>query len=103
MRYFTIFLLVLALAGCGKHCIAVDGSYQGIDGKIEYCFDSQTSLQEGLPVFYGEEGQLFGLTEDQVKAIVEKIKGKLGIASAMTHNSLIGELMALLKEGEANE
>jgi len=52
-----ILICVLILAGCsGKQCIKVGGSYDGIDGNVEYCWDGTASDKAGVPVLKDSKG-----------------------------------------------
>ena len=69
MKIMIAIIVMSFLIGCaGTHCIAVDGSWKGINGKIEYCFgDGQTSVR---PVGTDIQGnQVVLLTREDVEKI----------------------------------
>jgi len=87
-RYILILVVfVMVFAGCnGGHCIKVGGTYQGVSGDVEYCFDTGKSEGLGVPVFdelmdTGETTELFSFTEDQINEILEKVKEKAGFSA----------------------
>jgi len=78
----VITLAITLLAGCGRHCIAVDGSYKGIDGQVEYCFDYGASKVSGVPSFKNGEGTTyFGFDKEFLEKIENKIKDMVNIKS----------------------
>ena len=81
MKKLTIVLIMssltlMGISGCmaGKHCIAVDGSYDGIEGGIEYCYDAGKSEEVKAPVYVSPDGKVAVLlTERAAKmALLQK-------------------------------
>jgi len=74
MRFFLIFLISLSLfsfVGCtGRHCIKIGGTYEGIDGNLEYCWDEAKSADAGVPVLSGDSGTLFGFLDKDINDLL---------------------------------
>ena len=90
-------ILVIVFAGCESGgCIKVGGSYQGVAGDVEYCFNGKGT---GAPAFTettedGTEKEFFGFTEDQLNGILEKITdigGQIGVLSVKKADADQGE------------
>ena len=81
----VIVILGAIVGGCaGKHCFSAGGDYKGIAGDVEYCFDNAAAKDAGVPAITDSKTQTtyFGLTEEQLKSINEKLKSLMGSASA---------------------
>lgn len=100
-------LLLLAFAAlcfpfpsCGRHCIAIGGEYQGIDGNVEYCFESARSSELGIPVLKSAAGQkeLYGFTEDQVNAINELLPPEVSVKAK--EKSPVKKLLERINRGK---
>ena len=63
-RFFLLIVLIVALIGCQKHCIKLDGKYKDFEGGIEYCFDASKST-DTIPVVTNDKGDfaLIGLKD----------------------------------------
>ena len=70
-------ILGFLLADCsGGKCIKIGGNYSGAEGNIEYCWDQTASEKEGTAVATDPAGnKLFGFSEDDIKKLLEKLKG----------------------------
>jgi hypothetical protein len=78
MKYLTILtlsilILSICIIGCtGQHCIKVGGSYQGVDGNFEYCWNSEKSNELQKPVLTGSDGKnIIGITEEDAAKIIK--------------------------------
>jgi len=84
VKVFGILILILFATGCsGRQCLKVGGSYDGISGNIEYCYDSKASSQVGVPALVDSQGKTsYLLGEQEIEKLVagdknnEKIEGK---------------------------
>jgi hypothetical protein len=70
---FGIICICLALAGCSGSCLRIGGSYNGIDGSIEYCFSQEKSDAVGVPVLEGDKEDSYVITDDQVEKILDLV------------------------------
>lgn len=75
MRFVTLILIVMLsfviLPSCSKSfCVKVDGSYQGKQGSIEYCYSPSDSSLLSKPVFTSSDGsKSILLNADQIEQI----------------------------------
>jgi len=74
MKTTMLITLCLVLASCAGDCIKIGGTYGDKSGSFEYCFDSVKSIELGVPVLSGENGELFGITKDQAQDIKDMIE-----------------------------
>jgi hypothetical protein len=99
--YKILFVLILLVcAGCGRHCLSVDGDYKGFDGKIEYCFDTKAAKEAEAPALTDTEGNtFFGISLGE---LVEISKGlapqKEGVKAATEEHPLKSIRRALEKQ-----
>ena len=103
------FLLVLSLVvSCGgRHCISVGGNYEGVDGSVEYCYDAGEAEKAGAPVFRDEKKTWFGIDENTLSDLVDKLKEEVGgltmeSTAVQEDEHPMRQLLRLLKEGEKN-
>lgn len=83
-KLFVDLLIIFAfvfLGGCAGHCVKIGGKYEGIQGDVEYCFDSKESGKAGVPSWSITSDdditeKLYSFTEEQVKKIWEKFRDK---------------------------
>ncbi|RLD10037.1 MAG: hypothetical protein DRI56_03175 [Chloroflexota bacterium] len=98
MNRLIFSLLFFILIGCaGRHCIGVDGSYKGVDGQIEYCFDLENSKKSGVPTFRnGESHLLFGLEPGFLEDIEDALRGVSVKEKSQIH--IVKRLKAIIEE-----
>lgn len=66
----VVIVMCLFLFGCsGKHCIKVGGSYEGIQGDLEYCFDYVKSQEAQHPVYSNEKDSVVLISESNAQKI----------------------------------
>lgn len=104
--FFVAFLLAAALlpCGCGKHCLSVDGDWKGVDGKIEYCFDSKASKEADAPVITTTEDEtFFGISLEELEQIAGALTGDAENTKAATREAEhpLKEIRRHLKKKEA--
>lgn len=75
---YGVAISLIAISGCsGRQCLKVGGSYDGISGNIEYCFDQDASTKEGVPAFSDIGGnKLYIITSGQLDDIKNKINSE---------------------------
>ena len=90
-RGMIIFVIIamfffVSIFGCQGSCIKIAGGYKDYGGEVEYCFDKEQSKTVQSPVLTDSDGKtFFGITEDEIKKIVEKLKDKVsGLATDST-------------------
>jgi hypothetical protein len=71
-------VLVLSFIGCAGQCIKVGGSYQGIQGEVEYCFSQEKSEKNGLPTMEAEGLDKILLDESILDKLLSKLEGVTG-------------------------
>jgi hypothetical protein len=76
LKFLVLFMLPALLLSCAGSCLKVGGSYKDVAGDIEYCFNAQKSKDAGVPAIDGEGQTFFGITGEQIKEILEKLKDK---------------------------
>lgn len=87
--FLSLFVIVM-ISGCGTgSCIKIGGSYQGISGDIEYCFNGQKTEAVGRPVLENTKDasqSLLGITDTDIDKILgsiqDKVKDAIGIKEA---------------------
>lgn len=100
-KIIAIILIVvcLCLAGCSGHCVRVEGTYEGISGGVEYCFDKAKSDKAGAPVFKDGKGEsIFGIGKDTLRKIWDRIRGVEASAVARDDAELMRRILGKLKE-----
>ena len=99
MKNIIVILSIFLIAGCaGGKCIKVGGTYEGAEGNIEYCWDQASSEKEGTAVTVDKDGKkLFGFGEDDLKKLLEKLKGKEETAKAEEVLSLYQQLVRVAR------
>lgn len=99
MKTYTIVAIillftVLSCIGCSGHCIKVGGSYQGIQGDVEYCFSQEKSDKNGIPTL--ESGGLDKIVVDE--STLDKLLGKIEGATSKEKKSLKSRIEDILKK-----
>jgi hypothetical protein len=102
IAFLSSFLLVGGLGCAGKNCIKVGGTYQGIDGSVEYCYDSGASKEAGKTVLQGTDGASVVLSPKDV-ATVLKLVGTSEASAKLTgdYRLLIGLIKGVQSKGSA--
>lgn len=74
MLRIILIVMVCIMFGCtsGKTCIKVGGSYEGVDGNIEYCYEPEQSKAIGMPCFTTQQGLGVMLTEAQANKLMNQ-------------------------------
>ena len=72
-KIMIIAILALLTACAGNHCIKVGGSYDGVTGELEYCYDETSSKETGITVLSGDSEKAVLLNEKQVSKLLEKV------------------------------
>ena len=92
-------LCMLLIASCsGGKCIKIGGNYGDATGNIEYCWDQTASEKEGTAVTTDPSGnKLFGIGEEDIKKLLEKLKGKEETAKAESVLSLYQQLLRIAR------
>lgn len=96
---FIALVCVLLLSACsGGKCIKIGGNYGDATGNIEYCWDQAASEKEGTAVTTDPEGnRLFGFSEDDIKKLLEKLKGTEETAKAEAVLSFYQQLLRIAR------
>lgn len=78
MKMSLILIFAILLFGCGsQHCIKVGGSYEGIQGELEYCFGSSDEMKSlAAPIITSQSEKFIGISEKEASIILEKIEPK---------------------------
>lgn len=98
MKYLLVSVLALSiLSGCNaKHCIKIGGTYDGINGNLEYCYDQQS--KEARPVLEAQNGsKLIVLTEQDAQKIVSKIEPQAKNEKSLSQQTAFVRLLSLIK------
>jgi hypothetical protein len=105
MKFLVAFMVAcVLLSGCQSGaCIKVGGTYKDSGGEIQYCFGQAQSDAAGVPAFEatneaGETETLFGLDEETIEKIKDKIKELTGMdASAIKQGEEEHPVKAVLR------
>ena len=82
VTFCLIAIFVVVFCGCAGDCIRVGGSYDGIDGTLEYCFNGTETRSAGVPAFKTGDKMIYGFDEEQVAMLVEMIEMNVGTMRA---------------------
>jgi len=75
-----VLVAFVVFSGCaGSQCIKIGGSYDGIDGNLEYCWGQKASEDAKTPVLVGEKTNLTCLTDTDMSAL-SALLGETGAA-----------------------
>lgn len=85
----TLCILGLVFGGCsGMHCIKVGGTYGGVTGDLEYCYNAGKSSEVGTPVFENKEGsELIAVPKKELEEVADQLENKAG-ADVKTSSAL---------------
>lgn len=101
MKLIMILMISLCFVGCaggGQHCIKIGGTYENVQGDIEYCYNAPQSKQSGVPTLDSEKGKAMLVPESELVELVKAAQPDPKNVSAKTAPSKILEkYQAILK------
>jgi len=93
-----LLLIAMLLSSCsGNHCIKVGGAYGDVGGEVEYCWDAKEAAESGVPVLIGTGQRYFGMTEEQIKSILAKLKEEETEVKIKSTKHFVNELLDMLE------
>lgn len=94
---FCFCMSLLFTCCAGQSCFFVEGSKDGLGGKVQYCYDPSSSQKAGVPVLSSSAGEsVYGLSENEVILLNEMLTppGEVKTASIEAGEAPIKNLKA---------
>lgn len=102
-KMIKILLCLICITFCacaGKHCVAIGGTYDGVQGTMEYCFDAKaTDSNDGVATLIGPDGkQNYLINEDEAKKLEAVLEQAQPVSAAAAGTSTIKRLLSHIQK-----